>query len=435
MNRKSSRMYRVFFATLIISTFSFKTMQAQVIKKVKAWKVDYDMAFEMPKKNSEQMTEDEKKLVAMMELGKAMSGTKEGEPVLRAYVTETRMRVEQKGLIASVQVSNLEDSSSYNIYAPTKTAYKIPLATPKISTEMQGDSMVVISTTDADLRLTEETSNIAGFECKKALLGVTVGEVTQDITIWYAEDLPKLFWGEYSYLEDVPGMALQISTDTNGMSVGIKAGSLKEELVDDTLFTVPVDYTIEEGFAYSGADDEASADTPSAAEAEAVEDYELAEGYSWTDDGELWGVEDTDGNVIVEPRYHDRYGYVAGLAPVSRDGKYGVINKIGKELVPMQYEDAFIASESRIWVKKDGFYGLIDTANKVILEPIYQTGSLFVDGLAFTQKDEKYGFVNESGKVIIPFVYDKAEVFIDGEAWVKKGEEEFYINKEGKKVD
>lgn len=435
MNRKSTQMYRVFFATLFISTFGFKTLRSQEIKKVKAWKVDYDMAFEMPKKNSEQMTEDEKGLVAMMELGKAMSGAKEGEPILRAYVTETRMRVEQKGLIASVQVSNLEDSSSYNIYAPTKTAYKVPLATPKVSTEMQGDSMVVISTADADLRLTEETSNIAGFKCKKALLGVTVGEVTQDITIWYTEDLPKLFWGEYSYLEDVPGMALQISTNTNGMSVGIKAGSLKEELVDDTLFTVPADYTIEEGFAYSGTDDEASTDTALSVEAETVEDYDLAEGYSWTDDGELWGVDDAEGNVIVEPRYQDRYGYVAGLAPVSRDGKYGVINKIGRELVPMQYEDAFIASERSIWVKKDGLYRLIDTANNVILEPIYQTGSLFAEGLAYAREGEKYGFVNENGKVIIPFVYDKAEVFIDGEAWVKKGEEEFYINKEGKKVD
>ncbi|MFC6103478.1 WG repeat-containing protein [Olivibacter domesticus] len=433
MNHKNSQMYRVFFATVLISVAAFNIAQSQEIKKVKAWMADYEMAFDMPTKNPEQMTEDEKKMVAMMELGKAMSGTKEGEPILRAYVTKTKMRVEQKGLIASLQVSDLEDSSSYNIYAPTKTAYKVPLATPKVSTEMQGDSMVEISTADAKVRLTDETSEIAGFACKKALLGITVGDVKQDITIWYAENLPKLFWGEYSYLEDVPGMALQISTTTNGMNVGIKAASLKETLVDDTLFTVPADYTIEEGFAYNGADD-AVADTAVAADAGA-EDYELAEGYRWTDDGELWGVEDTEGNIIVEPRYHDRYGYTAGLAPASRDGKYGVINKVGKEVIPMQYEDAFIASESRIWVKKDGLYGLIDTANKMILQPAYQTGSLFVDGLAFTQKDGKYGFVNESGKVVIPFVYDEVEIFLEGKAWVKKDEQAFYIDKEGKKVN
>src|SRR5690606_4815062 len=192
---------------------------AQEIKKVKAWVVGYDIAFDMPRKDSETMTEEEQQMVAMMELGKAMSGAKEGEPLLKAYVTANKMRIEQKGIVSSVQISNLEDSISYNLYAETETAYRTALATPKVSTEMKGDSMIVVSSADGKLRFSDETMEIHGFSCKKAILEMNVGDVKQDMTIWYAEKLPKLFWGEYDYLEKIPGMALKISTNTNGMDV------------------------------------------------------------------------------------------------------------------------------------------------------------------------------------------------------------------------
>lgn len=415
--------------TLFIALVGSNNAQAQQVKKVKAWVVGYEMTFDMPKKDSESMTEEEKQLVAMMELGKAMSGVKEGESLLKAYVTSDKMRVEQKGIISSVQISNFQDSSSYTLHAETKTAYRTALATPKLSTEMSGDSLIILNSADAKMRFTDETTEIAGFTCKKALMGMQVGDIEQDVTIWYAEKLPKLVWGEYGYLDDIPGMALKISTNTSGMDVGINASFLKEELVDDTLFTIPADYTIEED-SFASEDYEAATDST----AEAAEDYELAEGYRWTDDGELWGVEDDEGNVIVEPRYHDRYGYHAGLAPVSRDGKFGVINKIGKEIIPLEYEGAFVADEDRIWAMKDGLYALIDTTNKVITPPNYQTGSLFVNGIAYVQKGEKFGFVDKSGKVVIPFIYDEAEIFLDGTSRVKKGDEEFYIDSKGQRV-
>ncbi|MDM8177343.1 MULTISPECIES: WG repeat-containing protein [Olivibacter] len=413
---------------LFFCPIGFNSVQAQEIKKVKAWVVGYDIAFDMPRKDSETMTEEEQQMVAMMELGKAMSGAKEGEPLLKAYVTANKMRIEQKGIVSSVQISNLEDSISYNLYAETETAYRTALATPKVSTEMKGDSMIVVSSADGKLRFSDETMEIHGFSCKKAILEMNVGDVKQDMTIWYAEKLPKLFWGEYDYLEKIPGMALKISTNTNGMDVGIKAASVKEELVDDTLFTIPAHYTIEDSFDLSG--DTAAVDST----VEAEEDYELAEGYHWTDDGELWGIEDDAGNVIVEPRYHDRYGYRAGLAPVSRDDKFGVVDKTGKEIIPLEYEGIFVADADRLWAMRDGLYALIDTTNKVIVQPSYQTGSLFVDGVAYVQKGEKIGFIDKNGKVVVPFIYDEAEIFIDGKAWVKKGEEEFYIDSKGQRV-
>lgn len=427
-------MVRSVLMSMLLTAACVYCLGAQESKKVKAWVIHYDFAFDIPDKKVEEMTSEEKQMMAMMELGKAFSGGEEGEALIKAYVTEQAMRVEQGGLIHSIQISNLLDSTSYNLYAATKTAYRVPLASPKISTDMVGDSLMVVSSADAKIRFTDDTMKIAGYLCKKALMGVSVGDTSQDVNIWYAEGLPKLFWGEYDYLEEIPGLAMKISTQTAGMGLGVKVSSVEEALVDDTLFNVPADYTIEDGFGFSTEEDAADIYPAEEMEADSA-DYELAAGYYWTDDGELWGVEDENGKVIVEPRYHDRYGYTAGLAPVSRDGLFGVVDKMGRELVPLQYDGAFVASENRIWVMKDGLYGLIDTDNHTIIPASYQTGSLFSDGLAFVQKEEKYGFVDEKGKVVIPFLYDEAAIFFDGRAWVKQGEEEFYINKEGKRIE
>lgn len=423
-------MQLMFCAGLLINT-CFNGAQAQETKKVKAWVVNYEMALDLPKKNTDELSDEDKKMIAMMELGKALSGAEEGRPLLKAYVTSNNMRVEQGGLLSSVQVSNLTDSTSYTLDSSSKIAYRVPLASPKISTEMVGDSLVVVSSADGKLRFTDDTITIANYICKKALMSISMGDNTQDIIIWYAENLPKLFWGEYDYLENIPGLPMKVSTLTHGMEVGIKVTSLSEELVDDALFRVPANYTVEDQL---GELSEEELDTATTERVNVEEDFALAEGYHWTDDGELWGIEDDEGNVLVEPSYHDRFGYRFGLAPVSYNDRFGIINKVGKEIIPLEYEGAFVASESRIWIMKDSLYALIDTTNKMILSPLFQTGSFFVDGLAFAQRDEKYGFIDENGKEVIPFIYDDADVFVDGKAWVRQGEEEFYIDKNGNKA-
>jgi len=245
MITKYTTAYLLFLAGLLISA-NFNSARAQEIKKVKAWIVNYEIAFDLPKKNTDELSDEDKKMIAMMELGRALSGTEEGKPLLKAYVTSSNMRVEQGGLLSSVQLSNLTDSISYTLDSSSKTAYRVPLASPKVSAEMVGDSLVVVSSADGKIRFTDDTTTIAGHVCRKALMAMEVGDNTQDIIIWYAENLPKLFWGEYDYLEKIPGLTMKVSTLTHGMEVGMKVTSLSEELVDDELFNVPADYTMED---------------------------------------------------------------------------------------------------------------------------------------------------------------------------------------------
>lgn len=99
-----------------------------------------------------------------------------------------------------------------------------------------------------------------------------------------------------------------------------------------------------------------------------------------------------------------------GLAVVSKDGKYGFINKSGKLVIPLEYGYA----------------------------------QAFSEGLASVQgADGKYGFINKTGKVVIPFKYtgigsDTEGVhtgsFYKGESMVWLDEQKFCINKAGKRL-
>ncbi|ULT27928.1 hypothetical protein KUH03_15700 [Sphingobacterium sp. E70] len=68
---------------------------------------------------------------------------------------------------------------------------------------------------------------IAGLSCKKATFNLAGSKDKQtEITVWYAENLPKLYWGTYDYLEKVPGAALSIGAE----GLGIKRRKLKKSL-------------------------------------------------------------------------------------------------------------------------------------------------------------------------------------------------------------
>jgi hypothetical protein len=61
----------------------------------------------------------------------------------------------------------------------------------------------------------------------------------------------------------------------------------------------------------------------------------------------------------IELKY-DHVGSVSnGVAIVSIDGKFGVVDESGQELIPCQYDDAEKFSASTMAVKLDGKWGFV----------------------------------------------------------------------------
>lgn len=124
----------------------------------------------------------------------------------------------------------------------------------------------------------------------------------------------------------------------------------------------------------------------------------------------LLGFIDKTGAWVIQPQY-DSYFYSGvnstyqffgenGLAALSKDGKFGAIDKTGKTVIPFQYEELMTSHEG--------------------LMPFLQGG--------------KYGYLSDSGAVVIPAQFEKASGFNNGMAVVYDGAKAYLIDRSGKAV-
>ncbi len=142
--------------------------------------------------------------------------------------------------------------------------------------------------------------------------------------------------------------------------------------------------------------------------------------------------------------------YYEDLAKVSKDGKWGFIDKRGKIVAPILFDVVWSFREGMAAVKKDGKWGFIDKSGKVVIPfqfdglPEWGQSCGFQEGMAAVEKDGKWGFIDKSGKVVIPFQFDGLSEwgqscgFHEGMAAVcmgKYGEKKWgFVDKSGKVV-
>ncbi len=183
---------------------------------------------------------------------------------------------------------------------------------------------------------------------------------------------------------------------------------------------------------------------------------------------DLYGIQDAEGNVVVEPAY----GYIdyirGGVAKVERDGKKGLIDLSGNVLVPTEYDDIInnysgpvtgegnaLTAAGYAAVVKDEKVGFTDLEGNVTLEPKYSKDLLEVNGASallkdlegnihilaadgkdtvldgthsdvdslnytngliyrFTGEDDRYGVIDWHGEEVLPAEYTSISVSGDG---------------------
>ncbi len=114
------------------------------------------------------------------------------------------------------------------------------------------------------------------------------------------------------------------------------------------------------------------------------------------------GIADSEGNVIVKPKYREIGLFSEGLAYFQEDDKDRSKRK----------------------------FGYLDTNGKEIIEPVFSQATDFSDGMAGVLKG-RWGFVDKSGKLVIPHKYRTMLPFSDGKAVV---DDNTIIDKTGKQL-
>lgn len=126
--------------------------------------------------------------------------------------------------------------------------------------------------------------------------------------------------------------------------------------------------------------------------------------------GELYGFEDEEGNMVIDPRYAFASDFTDGRASVAVDNNdYGYL------------VSNYRSDESRLVAWKNNFRaGIIDETGVFLWSypSLDALPSYFSEGLARVCILGKYGFIDRQGNMVIEPGYDTAGTFSDGYAKV-----------------
>lgn len=129
--------------------------------------------------------------------------------------------------------------------------------------------------------------------------------------------------------------------------------------------------------------------------------------------------------------------YSEGIAAVSENGNWYLINEKGKKMNSQPYESVAM-NENRVafsggvaFVEENGKYIMVDSKAERVGSQSFDEAKPFENGeMAAVRIGEKWGFADKDGNVIIEAKYDEARSFSNGLAAVREGETWGYINAE-----
>ena len=153
-----------------------------------------------------------------------------------------------------------------------------------------------------------------------------------------------------------------------------------------------------------------------------------------------YGYVNPQGEIVINPQFHDAYTFHDGLAMVANDkGLFGYVDKKGKVTIPYAYKEASDFSEGLAFVVSEGQPPVcINTSGKKMFTCDNSIDHIFnfsEDLARFLSTDGKYGYINRKGEIVIHAQFEFADDFQEGMAVVKNSEGKCgYINKKGKIV-
>lgn len=369
----------------------------------KVFNIKYAVAVSDELKNIDVETETDslKQQMAMVALFASMFQDAD-KPAVQAWVNKDFIRVETNSLYETTQITDKNSDESYILYPSMKQYTATSDASDKIIIDDSNEELVASTAADFPIEFVEgEQKKILGYTCKLARILISQEGDAQAIEIWYTEQIPSLYWGEYAYLKQLPGAALSIGTS----GIGIAASEIKAENLKKSLFELPADYQEIAEF-----EEDTELDTDDLAnEEEVLEEYAVAENIIVYADSitQLYGLKDATGQIITAPIFSNVSEYHSDHAIAADESyKYSVIDQKGKPQFPFTYDFlSYDQSNNTYLFYQDGKYGVLDNSYKITIPAKFDLLAFNVAGFSIFQQNERYGIVDEKGNEIIPATY------------------------------
>lgn len=302
-----------------------------------------------------------------------------GNPLMTAWVNKEYFRIDNAALSGVIYITHKNENSSFALI-PDSEEYVIN------DTDSEEEEV----TLPIEL-VAGKQKKIAGYNCKLAQVKVDYGTEDNEqalIEIWYTEDIPSLYWGEFMFFKQLKGAVLSLTVGGNGFV----AEKVQNETLDNGYFEVPESYT------------EMTGEDLDAANTQLAEDRFL---YS-DESAALFGMKDESDNIIIDPLYT----YIGiftednvALA-IDKNDKYGAIDKNGRVLIPFKYEYLSYDENTQQYLYGQAEkYGLLHKDGKIFIPAKYDMISFFNHGMAIVTIGEKSGLIDQNQKIIVPVEY------------------------------
>jgi hypothetical protein len=144
-------------------------------------------------------------------------------------------------------------------------------------------------------------------------------------------------------------------------------------------------------------------------------------------EGQKYGYK-KDGEWVIQPKYDFADAFSEGVAVVSLNGKFGLVNTLGEQLVPFKYEKILSASEDLVAVRLNGKWGFINLSGETAVMFKYDDVRSFSEGYAAVMMNKRWGFIDAQGNQVISFKYTSVQPFSHGLASVNNNGRYGYIN-------
>lgn len=147
------------------------------------------------------------------------------------------------------------------------------------------------------------------------------------------------------------------------------------------------------------------------------------------------GYIDTNGNIVVYPKFENVSDFYKERSIVTSNNLKGLVDINGKVILEPTFEDIdfiTLAGNEYIRVYSIGSHvGILGMDGKIKIDPVYDDIGNFHEGYAWFRKENKYGFVDTAGNEVIPASFDGAKDFKEGVAPVRVGLNWGYVNHSG----
>ena len=162
----------------------------------------------------------------------------------------------------------------------------------------------------------------------------------------------------------------------------------------------------------------------------------------------LCGFIDSEGNVVIQPKYEVAEDFSEGLAHVAEygwGGAYEFINTRGEVVFQLLEGVSVLGAfhEGLCLVEVDGKCGYIDKTGTMAIAPQFDVAYDFKYGVALVSSDadidEHWGFIDKTGREIVPMKYRRAEpptfwYTDDGLLRLLDGNETCYFDTTGRQI-